>query len=75
MASKQDAWCKYLQEKSDETADRLDTITMKIMKARVMRELQDPIEDAIGNICKQIVDVLIAPNNMWKETRKHYLIV
>ena len=75
MVWQRDAWCKYLQEKSDETADRLDAITIEIMKAFVMRELYDSIRDINNNNRKRIVDILIAPNNVWKERRKNYLIV
>ena len=62
--------CKYLQAKSDETTDRLDTITIEIMKARVIRELHNPIEDVKGNVLKRIIDILIAPNNVWNERKK-----
>jgi len=70
MISRRDAWCKYLQEKSDETADRYDAITIEIMKAHVMRELHDPIENINDNVRKRTADILIAPNNVWKERRK-----
>ena len=35
-----------------------------------MRELYDPIEDINDNAHKRIVNILIAPNDMWKERRK-----
>jgi len=70
MVSRQDVWWKYLQEKSEQTADILDAITLENMKARVMKELQDPKADNNDNVHKRIVDILIAPSNEWKKGEK-----
>ena len=38
MVSRLDAWCKYLQEKSEQMVDTSDAVTLDNMKAHVMKE-------------------------------------
>jgi len=58
------------RHKSEETANGLDAITLENMKAGVLKELHDPIADINDNVCKRIVDIIIAPNNDWKKERQ-----
>ena len=67
--------CKCLQDQSEQTLDRLDTITLKNMKARVIQDLRNPIADNNNHVCKRIVNILIMPNDEWKKMRENCLIV